>query len=152
MGPLTGLLIPLLLGSPSFGLAAYTLRRHHTGTNFTSAFEFRQASDYENGDPTSGFVNYLNEAAARSRGLVKVLSTGQVYLGADNTTRVPTSAQGRDSIRLEAREAFTNGLLVADIAHMPGSVCGVWPALYVFLSPFLGQTVHLVFTLVGKET
>ena len=98
------------------------------GTNFTAL----KAADYpdSNGDPTEGFVNYVSEATARSKGLVKV-TNGQVYLGADSTTKVATSAQGRDSIRLEAKEAFTFGLLIADIAHMPGSVCGVWPALYV---------------------
>ncbi|KAM7218410.1 Concanavalin A-like lectin/glucanase domain containing protein [Rhypophila decipiens] len=129
MGFFSTALLSALLASPSF--AAYTLRRNHAGNNFTSAFEFRQASDYEFGDPTRGFVNYVNEATARSKGLVKVVNN-QVYLGADFSTKVATTAQGRDSIRLEAKEAFTNGLLIADIAHMPGSVCGIWPAFWTF--------------------
>ena len=60
--------------------------------------------------------------------MVKVIN-GQVYLGVDNTTTIATSAQGRDSVRLESKESFTQGLLVADIAHMPGNACGIWPAL-----------------------
>lgn len=148
MSPLSVFAFVALLVSPSLGV--YTLRRNHAGDNFTNAFEFRtvshlkklppgnpktnpttlKAADYadSHGDPTGGFVNYVSEANARSKGLVKV-TNGQVYLGADATARVSSSAQGRDSVRLEAKEAFTYGLLVADIAHMPGSICGSWPAL-----------------------
>jgi hypothetical protein len=73
-------------------------------------------------------VNYLSYADATKAGLVKV-TNGQVYLGADYSKTLSPSAQGRDSIRLEAKDAFNNGLLIADIAHMPGNQCGIWPAL-----------------------
>jgi hypothetical protein len=89
---------------------------------------YSKAEDYENGDPTNGFVNYLPYGEAVSKGLVKVVNN-QVYLGADSSSKISTSAQGRDSIRLESKESFTMGLLIADIAHMPGNACGVWPAL-----------------------
>jgi hypothetical protein len=59
---------------------------------------------------------------------VKIVND-QVYLGVDYSKSVSTSAQGRDSIRMEAKDRFDNGLLIADIAHMPGSQCGIWPAL-----------------------
>ena len=86
-----------------------------------------QAADYEGGDPTGGFVNYLSYQAATNAGLVKV-TNNQVYLGVDYSKKISTSAQGRDSIRMESKERFDTGLLIADIAHMPGSQCGIWPA------------------------
>ncbi len=73
-------------------------------------------------------MNYLSYQDASKAGLVKVVNN-QVYLGVDFTKTLSTSAQGRDSIRLEAKESFNNGLLIADIAHMPGNQCGIWPAL-----------------------
>ena len=87
-----------------------------------------KAADFDNGDPTNGFVNYLSYSDASKAGLVKV-TNGQVYLGVDSTKKISTSAQGRDSVRLEAKDPFTLGLLIADIAHMPGNQCGIWPAL-----------------------
>jgi hypothetical protein len=42
----------------------------------------------------------------------------------DNTIR------GRSSVRLEGKVAYTKGLFVADIAHMPGNACGMWPAFW----------------------
>ncbi|KAK3358807.1 concanavalin A-like lectin/glucanase domain-containing protein [Lasiosphaeria hispida] len=92
----------------------------------------RKAADYPgSGDPTGGFVNYVSRSVATSKGLAKVIN-GQVYLGTDNTTKISTSSQGRDSIRLEAKESFNQGLLIADIAHMPGNACGIWPAFWTF--------------------
>lgn len=73
-------------------------------------------------------MNYISYPDATKAGLVKVVNN-QVYLGADHSKTLSTSAQGRDSIRLEAKETFNNGLLIADIAHMPGNQCGIWPAL-----------------------
>jgi hypothetical protein len=58
----------------------------------------------------------------------------QVFLGVDNTTVLPCSTSGctgRKSIWLESQDSFLHGLLIGDFAHMPGSDCGLWPALYV---------------------
>ncbi|KAB5545836.1 concanavalin A-like lectin/glucanase domain-containing protein [Coniochaeta sp. 2T2.1] len=123
------LLTGALLVSPSWG--AYVLKKNYQGQNFTSGFNFRTAADYEGGDPTGGFVNYLNLQDASKAGLVKVVNN-QVYLGTDSTKTLATTAQGRDSIRLESKESFNNGLLIADIAHMPGSQCGIWPAFWTY--------------------
>ncbi|KAK0726896.1 glycoside hydrolase family 16 protein, partial [Lasiosphaeria miniovina] len=82
-------------------------------------------------DPTGGFVNYISQSAATSKGLAKVVN-GQVWLGADSTNKVSTSSQGRDSVRLESVDSFTYGLLIADMAHMPGNACGIWPAYWTY--------------------
>lgn len=74
-----------------------------------------------------------------------MLPSGQVFLGVDNTTKLDTAAaQGRASVRIEARETFgTGALIVADMAHMPapgatgaaggaGPACGLWPSLWSY--------------------
>jgi hypothetical protein len=37
---------------------------------------------------------------------------------------------GRMSVRLESKQSYNQGLIIADIAHMPGSICGTWPAFW----------------------
>ncbi|KAK3326918.1 concanavalin A-like lectin/glucanase domain-containing protein [Cercophora scortea] len=123
------LAVAALGATPCF---AATLKLHYAGANFTNAFTFRTAADYPgSGDPTNGFVNYVSSSVATSKGYAKVIN-GQVYLGVDNTSTVSTSSQGRNSIRLESKESFTNGILIADIAHMPGNACGIWPAFWTY--------------------
>jgi hypothetical protein len=39
-----------------------------------------------------------------------------------------TAAVGRNSVRLVSKKSWTHGLFIADIAHMPGGICGTWPA------------------------
>jgi len=96
----------------------------------TTNLQCSQAADYPGtGDPTRGFVNYVDRCNASAKGLAYVEEEGRVYLGADDSTVIPTTAQGRDSVRLESKETFSNGLLIADIDHMPGNACGIWPAL-----------------------
>lgn len=50
-----------------------------------------------------------------------------VIFGVDNTTIA--TGRGRPSVRLFSDKLYNHGLVVADIAHMPGSVCGTWNAL-----------------------
>jgi hypothetical protein len=92
-----------------------------------------QASDYiyliNRTDPSRGFVNYLDKQTAMAQGLVKVNKNNQLYIGVDNRTVINSARTGRGSVRLESKESWSSGLLVADIAHMPGNQCGVWPAL-----------------------
>ena len=80
------------------------------------------------GDPTHGFVNYVDRHTAREKGLIKVVRD-QLYIGVDHHSVLNTSVQGRDSVRLESKLTWSSGLLIADIEHMPANECGVWPAL-----------------------
>lgn len=52
-------------------------------------------------------------------------------MGVDHQNKA--SGRGRDSVRLTSKASYTHGLVIIDLAHMPGSVCGSWPALYVFI-------------------
>jgi len=104
--------------------ATYSLVNSYTSSNFFSDFSF-----YTGADPTEGFVSYQSEAAASAAGLINT-DNGQVYLGVDYTTVDPSA--GRASVRITSNTAYTHGLFIADIAHMPGSICGVWPAYWLF--------------------
>jgi hypothetical protein len=70
---------------------------------------------------------------ALSLGIISATST-QVYIGVDSSNKAELigsskTKHGRDSVRLESKDTFDSGLLIADIEHMPGTACGVWPSL-----------------------
>ncbi|KAI9737273.1 MAG: hypothetical protein M1818_005806 [Claussenomyces sp. TS43310] len=103
---------------------AYSLSETYDSTNFFDQFTF-----FTGTDPTNGDVDYVAQDVASSGGLAEYQNS-QVYLGVDYTTNNPSG--GRESVRLSSNTAFTQGLFIADIAHMPGSICGVWPAFWTF--------------------
>ncbi|KPM44869.1 hypothetical protein AK830_g1593 [Neonectria ditissima] len=139
-------LLPLMvvLGSIHEGDCAtkFSLKTTYNSTNFFNQFNFRDAAYYNNinpaygGDPTNGSVNYLNKSRAISSGIAST-EDGQVYLGVDYTNKAKLRGKsktihGRDSVRLESKATWSSGLLIADIAHMPGSICGVWPSFWAY--------------------
>lgn len=77
-------------------------------------------------DPTHGYVDYVSRDVAAGAGLIGERD-GRTYMGVDFTN--PASGRGRRSVRLESKNTYEHGLIVIDLAHMPGSVCGTWPAL-----------------------
>lgn len=81
-------------------------------------------------DPTNGYVNYLDQEAAEKNGLFKINSDGSLYMGVDHKTTLDPNGKGRDSVRIESKMYYDYGLYVADVAHMPGSICGAWPAFW----------------------
>ncbi|PVI07739.1 glycoside hydrolase family 16 protein, partial [Periconia macrospinosa] len=102
----------------------YTLKDDLSYKNFFSSFDF-----FSSKDPTNGFVQYQTRAAAVSSKLVGYFNdTSSVFMGVDHTTKDP---KGRASVRLESKKTFNQGLLVADIRHMPDSICGSWPAFWM---------------------
>jgi hypothetical protein len=135
---------------PKFG-NAYTLVAKYDSTNFFDEFTF-----FTGADPTNGFVDYVSQSVANSSDLV-YYQNDQVYLGVDYITSNPSG--GRASVRLTSNEAYSEllfsfllshlsskkwqkiaanssstaqGLFIADIAHMPGGICGTWPAFWMF--------------------
>ncbi|RDW73315.1 glycoside hydrolase family 16 protein [Coleophoma cylindrospora] len=109
-----------LLGSAH----GYTLMNTYDATNFFDYFNFFTAVD-----PTSGYVDYVSETVAMADGLARY-QNNQVYLGVDYTTSNPASM--RASVRVTSDISYTQGLFIADIAHMPEAACGVWPAFWMF--------------------
>ncbi|KAF5530209.1 mixed-linked glucanase precursor MLG1 [Fusarium napiforme] len=102
----------------------YSIKTTYDSSNFFEAFEF-----FNEKDPTNGFVDYVDADAANSEGLAGYVD-GAVYMGVDYQTKNPSN--GRRSVRVTSHDAFTHGLFIADIAHMPGSIPGVWPAYWMF--------------------
>ncbi|KAI2629018.1 glycoside hydrolase family 16 protein [Xylaria nigripes] len=102
----------------------YTMQESYDVSNFFDSFEF-----FSGLDPTTGYVQYADAVAANTTGLAGYANNG-VYLGVDYKTTNP--AGGRASVRLSSKKSFTHGLIIADIAHQPASVCGSWPAFWTF--------------------
>ncbi|KAI4179146.1 MAG: hypothetical protein L6R41_008008 [Letrouitia leprolyta] len=114
----------LLAGAlAKFGLATYHLKDDYSGANFFNMFDFNTFDD-----PTHGYVNYVDQGTAASQGLFSV-NGGQVTFGVDHTNIA--SGRGRNSIRLTSKAQYTHALVVLDLAHMPGSICGAWPAFWM---------------------
>lgn len=89
--------------------------------------DFFDSFDFFSGpDPTQGFVQYQNMTSAVSQNLVGYLEdTQSIFMGVDYKGK---DAGGRASVRLESKKTWNQGLLIADIRHMPSSECGSWPA------------------------
>jgi hypothetical protein len=101
-----------------YATAAYNPVDTYDHSNFFSSFNF-----FTGADPTHGFVNYQSQSSAQSAGLINT-NNNQVYMGVDHSNAVSTSSAGRSSVRVSSNKAYTHGLFIADIAHMPGSICG----------------------------
>ncbi|OQE25095.1 hypothetical protein PENSTE_c006G03686 [Penicillium steckii] len=120
-----GSLFLLGLASSVTAGPSYSLVENWEGEKFLDFFNFHVGED-----PTNGFVNYLDQSAAENSGLVKVLDSGSVYLGVDHEKKISASDKGRDSVRIGSAKYYGHSLVIADIAHMPGSACGSWPAFW----------------------
>jgi hypothetical protein len=118
----------VLLSAGIVAQAAYTAVDTYDEHNFFDQVDFFSAPD-----PTNGFVKYVDAITADRHGLAG-FSQGGVYLGVDNANITST---GRSSTRVTTKKAYTKGLFIADIAHMPagkgeGGSCGLWPAFWMF--------------------
>ncbi|KAJ5787983.1 hypothetical protein N7457_002973 [Penicillium paradoxum] len=116
-------LLPLgLLAQVTSG--AYTLHEDYgTSDSFFNKFKF-----YTDTDPTNGYVHYVDRSTASANGLINTKDNG-VYIGVDHTN--VASRPGRNSIRLESTNTYKHGLVILDLAHMPSSTCGTWPAFWM---------------------
>lgn len=97
--------------------AQYILQTDYFQTGFFDSFDF-----FDGPDPTNGFVQYQGRddsliSSSRSSAHMRV-STEQSTPG------------GRPSIRITSKESYKTGLIILDLAHMPGGICGTWPAFW----------------------
>ncbi|KAJ5577981.1 uncharacterized protein N7459_006945 [Penicillium hispanicum] len=123
--PRLTLLAPIVaLGLPVVA-RAYSLKDDYTGNGYADFFS--KFSFWTTADPTDGFVDYVDENTAWSEGLIG--NGGNIYIGVDNKNVADDS--GRKSIRLTSTASYDpNTLFVANISHMPGGICGTWPAFW----------------------
>ncbi|PNY28772.1 endo-1,3(4)-beta-glucanase [Tolypocladium capitatum] len=106
---------------------AYSLVTSYAGESLLSGFNW-----FDGRDPSNGYVAYQSRNNAEAMGLFSVdESTGVVRLGVDHTHTYGLN-EGRPSIRLESKEAYNEGLFIADFLHMPPSQCGLWPAFWSY--------------------
>ncbi|KAM3075399.1 hypothetical protein ACMFMG_007162 [Clarireedia jacksonii] len=116
-----------LLLFTSHAFQTYNLDTKYEGPEFFNGWDF-----FTNSDPTHGFVTYLNEDDASSAGILGKNGYGPAYMGVDHTNVLDPAGPGRNSLRITSKKSWTHGLFIADIEHMPGSVCGTWPAFWMF--------------------
>ncbi|KAK4549534.1 hypothetical protein LTR36_006531 [Oleoguttula mirabilis] len=103
----------------------YSLQSSFAGPSFFDNFDFWTA-----GDPTYGYVHYVDQAVAEQYGMINTANNAAVW-GVDTTqTLDPTANLGRLSIRLTSIQSWTHGLFILDLEHMPANQCGVWPAFW----------------------
>ncbi|KAK4110527.1 glycoside hydrolase family 16 protein [Canariomyces notabilis] len=117
-----------LMASLTQAASTYNLVDTFNSTNFFQEFDF-----FSQPDPTNGFVQYAHAAIASSHRLAGY-SQGGIYLGVDYAN---ITTKGRPSVRVTSKKAYTKGLFIADIAHMPAGPtdadsCGLWPAFWMF--------------------
>ncbi|KAH0433604.1 mixed-linked glucanase [Colletotrichum camelliae] len=106
---------------------AYSLSHSYFGANFVSDFNWINYAD-----PSNGFVRYQSQPDALAKGLYSIDPVTQaVTLGVDDTN-VYALSEGRPSVRLESKQVYNGGLFIGDFAHMPPSVCGLWPAFWMY--------------------
>lgn len=53
-----------------------------------------------------------------------------IYIGVDHKNKA--TGRGRDSVRVHSSALYNHGLFIVDLAHMPASVCGTWPAFWFY--------------------
>ncbi|KIW68755.1 hypothetical protein PV04_04677 [Phialophora macrospora] len=103
--------------------ASYLLEDDYASDAFADMFDF-----FTDNDPTNGYVNYVSYDQASSAGLYKT-DNGAIYMGVDATN--VASGRGRDSVRISTKKSYNHGLIILDLAHMPGGACGTWPAFWM---------------------
>ena len=70
-------------------------------------------------------VEFVDQSTAQSSGLISS-SNSSVVLAVDSKQIM----ENRSSVRIQSKNSYNLGLIVADVVHMPGGICGTWPALW----------------------
>ncbi|KAK5721039.1 hypothetical protein LTR15_007003 [Elasticomyces elasticus] len=114
-------LLALFVG---LSVAGYTLEDDYTaGGDFFDMFSF-----FTDADPTHGYVNYVDQSTATQNGYIDT-SSDKIYIGTDAVN--VTDSAGRNSVRLTSNKSYSSGLVILDLDHMPGGICGTWPAFWM---------------------
>ncbi|KAJ4344972.1 hypothetical protein N0V95_006050 [Ascochyta clinopodiicola] len=104
----------------------YTTQDTYAGSSFFDSFNFVTE------EKTNGFVKYVDRSRAESQGYISY-KDGDAIFGVDYKSKLDSSVGkdvGRESVRLEGKKEYNKGLFVLDIKHMPGGICGTWPAFW----------------------
>ncbi|KXT12819.1 hypothetical protein AC579_1810 [Pseudocercospora musae] len=124
----------------------YAIQTTFSGPTFLDSFDF-----WSSWDPTYGFVQYVDRATAEALAMINTAGS-LVRFGAESKEVLdPFANVGRKSIRLTSKQTWTHGLFILDLAHMPSSTCGIWPAFWMLgngplLWPVYGELDIVEFT------
>ncbi|EGX96811.1 endo-1,3(4)-beta-glucanase, putative [Cordyceps militaris CM01] len=117
----------------------YTLVESYNHTNFFDKFNFFESNystgNYNDVDPTSGYINYRNRDDAMKLGLIATQGS-EMFLGVNHRDILDPKGKGRDSVRIESKQLYNYGLFIAEFTHLPKVTCGVWPAFWTFGDPW----------------
>lgn len=117
------LLAAAAITSTAASARTYSLNTSYEGATFFDGFTFLDD------DPASGYADYVLQDVALSMGMISNSSSGAINIGVDNTTVLSSKdTAGRMAVRIESNTKYNYGLFVADFTHVPGGICGVWPA------------------------
>ncbi|KAM0600685.1 hypothetical protein ACHAPN_000477 [Verticillium nonalfalfae] len=122
-----------LLFSAAVQAKSYQLSDTYDSTNFLDKFSLFESDhstgNYNDVDPTSGYVSYKGRAEAEELGILKTVGD-EFFLGVDAKTKLDPTGIGRSSVRLESKAKYNKGLYIADFTHFPKPTCGTWPAFW----------------------
>ncbi|KAK0554180.1 hypothetical protein OC846_002191 [Tilletia horrida] len=110
----------------SAAVSTFSLNKNYAPNDFLSDFEW-----YTKPDPTLGLVNYISQSQALASNLTEVRG-GSLYLRVDTT---PTALQGRNSVRITSKAAYSDGVYVLNVSHVPYG-CSVWPAFWTVTTDY----------------
>lgn len=86
----------------------YSLQSSFAGPTFFDNFDF-----WTTGDPTYGYVHYVDQDVAEQYGMINFSPSDAAVWGVDTTqTLDPTANLGRLSIRLTSIQSWTHGLFI----------------------------------------
>jgi hypothetical protein len=75
---------------------------------------------------------YVDRQRAQDQGYISY-DGGDAVFGVDYKSKLNSADGGdigRESVRLEGKKEYNKGLFVLDLKHMPGGICGTWPAFW----------------------
>lgn len=75
---------------------------------------------------------YVTRDRAEKQGYISY-DGGDAVFGVDYKSKLNSADGGdvgRESVRLEGKQEYNKGLFVLDLKHMPGGICGTWPAFW----------------------
>ena len=114
------------------GSGPYKLVEAHKGKSFFDYYTFNDGPDSIG---SAGYNTYVGRKKAKALDLIKVEAdeiTGDdhVYISSKQGKHYDEYGNRfRDSIRLEGKRRFSDGLILLDVSKMPTG-CGVWPAFW----------------------
>ncbi|KZL74047.1 beta-1,3-endoglucanase [Colletotrichum tofieldiae] len=112
----------LLLTSSVSAHKSYQVVDSYDSTNFLDKFgafvSDHTTGNYNDVDPTGGYVSYKSAAEAQSMGLLKTVGE-DLYLGVDSESVLDPNGIGRSSVRIESKSKYKQGLFVATFSHLP---------------------------------